>query len=180
MGTNFTALEPEAQTAQRSALFKDAERVLIGCTVHFRKSLIRIRDTASLVDPSMVPRFNQLVNVMQSDTTTELEFDAAAASLCSEFPRVEHWINWWLKGWAQSMAFPAKSRVSREVRSNAPKTSNPVEHQHSLLNHAAGRGHDLISGLMALLKYVEERGAQYKAVVEGMFWCRPNVQGPTY
>ncbi|KAF6748308.1 hypothetical protein DFP72DRAFT_820488, partial [Ephemerocybe angulata] len=169
MGPLFGTLDKKAQKAQREALIEEASAYLLGCDVHFRKSVVRIRDTAALIPTALIPKFTDAIAILTSMDTTELQFDAAFASLEADFPAISGWLKWWAQPWVMSMAFPAKSRVASQLRLDVPRTSNPVEHQHSLINHACGYGHDLVAGVTALLKHIEEREAQYRAIEGGVY-----------
>lgn len=99
--------------------------------------------------------------MMTSTQATEAQWDQAHDKLEREFPACDTWLTWWSQPWVASMAFPAKSKVSRQLREQVPSTSNPIEHQHSLLNQACGSKHDLVAGVLALLKHIQERAALY-------------------
>ncbi|KAF6753423.1 hypothetical protein DFP72DRAFT_814081 [Ephemerocybe angulata] len=162
LGPLLASLDPAAVDAQRAAILSKVAR--IGCNMHFLTSVTRIRDTAALIPPDLIPRFMASIKVMMGNETTESQFDNVAASLSREFPRIRNWLKWWMQPWVMAMVFPAKSPVPSYVRDQVPSTSNPVEHQHHLLNHATTKDQDLIPGAMALLKHVQEREAQYRAI----------------
>jgi hypothetical protein len=140
---------------------EEAERVEVGCNFHFQSSATRTRDTAALVPREDTSRFDDLIQIMTSTQATESQWDRAHDELEREFPACNTWLTWWSQPWVASMAFPAKSKVSLELRERVPRTSNAIEHQHSLLNQACGSKHDLVAGAIMLLKHVQERAAMY-------------------
>ena len=62
------------------------------------------------------------------------------------------------------MIFPACSFVDPAVAEQVLFTSNPAEHQHSLLHHAVGVDRDLIPGAKKLFLHVSEIESQYRAI----------------
>lgn len=158
-GEVFSKLSAAAQAAERKTLEENAH--VVGCNIHFLSSVIRIRDTAALVPPELVSRFRNLIDTLVGIDTTEEQFQKAASRIEEEYPRIKTWIGWWTQSWVAKMAFPAKKLISEERRKQVPSTSNSVEHQHSLLNHAVGYGHDLVDGAENLLLHIQEMEARY-------------------
>ncbi|KAH7908558.1 hypothetical protein BJ138DRAFT_1205112, partial [Hygrophoropsis aurantiaca] len=99
----------------------------------------------------------------------EDEFDSAVKQLRDDFPRVEGWLNWWLRPAFASMIFPSRSQVSPALIERLPGTSNPVETQHSLLHRATGTDQDAHQGVKKIFLHVEEIRAQYNAILSGHF-----------
>jgi hypothetical protein len=62
------------------------------------------------------------------------------------------------------MIFPAQSIVDPSHAQSVPSTSNPAEHQHSLLHHATCIDQDLIPGIQKLFLHVQEIQAQYEVI----------------
>ncbi|RXW14424.1 hypothetical protein EST38_g11427 [Candolleomyces aberdarensis] len=174
LGPLFNQLDPKVQEQQRQALIREAESMEVGCDLHYERSLLRVRNTAAIVPSDHGSRFDDLVQILRGRNTTEDEFDRTVKILTKEFPRLKSWIEWWtLQPGVASMIFPAKSSVDPNIRQQVPSTSNAVEHQHSLLNHASGSLHDLLPGATLLLKHVKEREAQYKAIKNGIYDPHP-------
>ncbi|KAJ7877119.1 hypothetical protein B0H14DRAFT_2567952 [Mycena olivaceomarginata] len=67
------------------------------------------------------------------------------------------------------MIFPAKSAVDPEVAAKVPSTSNPIEHQHSLLHHAVGKDQELVPGMEKIFLHVREMEKKYLAIKDGHF-----------
>ncbi|KAF6749824.1 hypothetical protein DFP72DRAFT_818408 [Ephemerocybe angulata] len=144
-------LDQTAVDAQRTALISEAEAAQLGCVIHFERSVKRLCQTHALVDPSDEPQFRALLQALRSKDPDEMkDFDHNASNLRKDFPEVASWIDWWLQPAIASMIFPARSSVPEDTRNQVPATSNAVEHQHSLLNHAVGKKNDLISGANSL------------------------------
>jgi hypothetical protein len=62
------------------------------------------------------------------------------------------------------MIFPALSVVNPELADKVPSTTNPIEHQHSLLHHATGTDMDLVQGAENIWLHVRELEKQYDAI----------------
>ncbi|KAJ7680004.1 hypothetical protein B0H14DRAFT_2655499 [Mycena olivaceomarginata] len=67
------------------------------------------------------------------------------------------------------MIFPAKSSADPELAAKAPSTTNPIEHQHSLLHHAVGKDQELLPGIEKLFLHVREMENKYNAIKDGHF-----------
>jgi hypothetical protein len=170
MGPLFAHLSPAAQAAERQAISQRSLRARLGCNMHFLASVTRIRDTASLIPPDLVPRFMSFIKTMMGNDTTEPEFDDAVAGLSREFSSIRGWLKWWTQPWVMSMAFPAKSHVLQHIRAKLPTTTNATEHHHHLLNHASIADQELVPGIWAILRHIQELQAQYDAI-RSMFIC---------
>jgi hypothetical protein len=84
------------------------------------------------------------------------------------FPKIKWWLNWWQRPTIATMIFPACSIMDPKVATEIPRTTNPVEHQHSLLHYATGTQHDLLTGIKKIYGHVHELELQYNAIT-GMF-----------
>ncbi|KAH9891606.1 hypothetical protein C8Q73DRAFT_782313 [Cubamyces lactineus] len=135
----------EAQNAQRRVFVGEASAFVQGCEVHFWRSGKRIQRNGALVPPDQSYYFEQLLRRMLDPLCTESDFDVAVRDLRRTFPRIQSWISWWLQPLVARMLFPVKKTMSEEDAARLPRTSNPVETQHSLLHHASGKGHNLIA-----------------------------------
>lgn len=162
MGEQFTSLPKEGQEGVREGFINEAMKAVVGCNMHFLASANRLKDTASLVPPSLSTRFNELTRTLISSDASVVQFDSAVAEIQSDFPKCRGWLSWWMQPWVVSMAFPAKSQVPPNVRDEVPNTTNAVEHQHSLLNDACGYGHDLLDGVHALLRHIQQLAALHR------------------
>ncbi|RXW17986.1 hypothetical protein EST38_g7867 [Candolleomyces aberdarensis] len=169
MGPLFAKLSPAAQAAEREAISQQSQRARLGCNMHFLASVTRIRDTVSLIPSEHVPQFMSFIKTMMGNDTTEPEFDNAVAGLSRDFPAIRGWLKWWTQPWVMSMAFPAKSQVLQHVRKKLPTTTNATEHHHHLLNHAATSDQELLPGIWAILRHMQELQAQYNAIKNGVF-----------
>ena len=99
-----------------------------------------------------------------SHNSSHQDFDDAINALCSTFPKINGWLSWWLRPAFASMIFPACSFVDPAVAEQVPSTSNPAEHQDSLLHHAVGVDQDLIPGAKKLFLHISEIESQYRAI----------------
>lgn len=166
----WSQLGSDLQEQQHKLFVREAEMLEVGCSIHFDRSLRRLRNNGAVVNPDHQSAFDKCIQTMRSKNSTIQEFDNANSELLRQFPRLKNWSTWWTQHPSiASMIFPAKSRVSSELRSELPSTSNPVEHQHSLLNHASGTHHDLLPGASMLQKHVLELEAQHRAVESGVY-----------
>ncbi|KAF9555016.1 hypothetical protein CPC08DRAFT_766248 [Agrocybe pediades] len=166
---SFHTLTAESQKIEREKYLKDTEKAELGCNFHFSESAERLKKNSSLIPPEQIGVFDHYLRVLLYAKTTREEFDEVVQKLQKEFPRVKSWISWWLRPTIASMIFPVCSVVDPKDSSQVPKTSNPVEHSHSLLHHATGTDYDLITGMRKLKLHIDELEAQYKAIKDGHF-----------
>jgi hypothetical protein len=135
---------------------REAEEGEVGCDTHFWRSADRIRKTHSVVPPNSTSTFENSLRELLSPRTTSDRFDEVVRTLKSTFPAAKNWFAWWERGPIASMVFPAKSAVDPEVAAKVPSTSNPIEHQHSLLHHAVGKDQELVPGMEKIFLHVRE------------------------
>ncbi|KAJ7790523.1 hypothetical protein B0H13DRAFT_1936211 [Mycena leptocephala] len=113
--------------------------------------------------------FERGLRELLSPNTTSERFDAAILTLKAMFPAIRSWILWWERRPIASMIFPANSTVDPALAVKVPSTSNPIEHQHSLLHHAVGKDQDLIPRIEKLFLHVREMEKKYNAIKAGHF-----------
>ncbi|KAH6867886.1 hypothetical protein BKA70DRAFT_1492279 [Coprinopsis sp. MPI-PUGE-AT-0042] len=166
---NFGDLAPAAQAAQLAALRTEALDAEAGCQVHFWKQAERVEGTGDLVPPAQRAEFSRLLHKMIAKTTSEEVFDELVSQISREFPNAFGWLSWWLRRSHIGMIFPAKSTIDPDTAAQIPKTSNPVERGHFLLNHASGSDHELLPGIRGLFNHASEFERQFKAVKGGHF-----------
>ncbi|KAK7047011.1 hypothetical protein R3P38DRAFT_3423671 [Favolaschia claudopus] len=161
---NFSSLSPQAQLVERQQLVKEAEEAVVGCEVHFWRSADRISNTHSLVPPEMKHVFQEGVYELLSANTTTERFDQVVRDLKSTFPRTKNWFSWWERGPIAAMIFPVKRSVPPELVARVPSTTNPIEHQHSLLHHGVGKDQELAPGIEKLYLHVREMEKKSRAI----------------
>ncbi|KAL4256927.1 hypothetical protein AB1N83_010648 [Pleurotus pulmonarius] len=166
---SFNFLSSESQVIERQRFYNDALKVQVGCDVHFRNSVTRIKRNGSIIPANKAKDFQAHCETLISPSTNNDHFDQTVRDLQQGFPRARPWLNWWLRPTMASMIFPCKSAVARDLASRVPSTSNPVEHQHSLLHHAVGKDYDIIPGVEKIHLHVKELESQYKAIQGGHF-----------
>ncbi|KAJ6465938.1 hypothetical protein C8R47DRAFT_45502 [Mycena vitilis] len=164
MQPGFSQLAPEAQALQRKLLVEEAQTAQIGCDIHFMRSTVRVKKNGALVPPELYDTFDSAIRRMLTKNTTREQFAETVTLFKTTFPRLVGWVNWWLRPATASMIFPALSVVDPELADKAPSTTNPIEHQHSLLHHATGTDMDLVQGGDAIFLHVREMEKQYKAI----------------
>jgi hypothetical protein len=161
---HFSQLSQAAQDAERKQLVLEAEKGELGCQVHFWRSADQVRKTHSLIPPESATIFEKILRELVSPVTTSERFDEALLLLKTTFPAIKHWISWWERRPIASMIFPAKSSVDPDLAAKAPSTTNPIEHQHSLLHHAVGKDQDLVPGIEKLYLHMREMENKYNAI----------------
>ncbi|KAF8957620.1 hypothetical protein BDZ97DRAFT_1924498 [Flammula alnicola] len=161
MDPRFQSLTAASQEIERNEYLKQAQEAERGCEFHFWQSAERIMSNGALVPQAKSGEFNRLLRSLVSSKTSLEDFDTTVQTLRSEFPRIHGWLSWWLRPAFASMIFPAVSAIDRTIADQIPTTSNPVEHQHSLLHHAVGVDQDLIPGIKKLFLHVQELESQY-------------------
>ncbi|KAJ3557349.1 hypothetical protein NM688_g1521 [Phlebia brevispora] len=167
--TQWASLTSEAQSSQRQKYLKQAADYQKGCVVHFHRSETRVKQDPSLVPPDKRDDFQASINVFLSPDTERTEFDDAVSEFNNTFPQLRNWLRWWLQKKIAPMIFPAYRTMSSIVANALPKTSNPVETQHSLLHHATGTHREPVKGIEEISLHVEELYGQYKAIKAGHF-----------
>lgn len=169
-GPAWKSLSPEAQVMQRNRFQEEALQYQRGCLMHFKTSSNRLRRDGSLVPIALQDTFDHVTNVMLSIHTTTQEYNEAVTRLRTEFPTIKDWLKWWLRPTIASMIFPACSKMSTDLASQIPTTTNPIEAQHSLLHDGAGIDHELGPGIQRLYLHVDKLHVQYQAI-KGKFFC---------
>ncbi|KAJ7216099.1 hypothetical protein GGX14DRAFT_607331 [Mycena pura] len=165
----FASLSKQAQAVERRQLVLEAEKAEVGCEVHFWRSADHVKKTHSLVPPEQAGAFERILRELLSPRTTSECFDTVIQTFKTTFPPLKNWIGWWERRSIASMIFPAKSSTDPTVASKVPSTSNPIEHQHSLLHHAVGRDHELLPGIEKIWLHVEEMRKKSDAIKAGHF-----------
>ncbi|KAK7012998.1 hypothetical protein R3P38DRAFT_3581609 [Favolaschia claudopus] len=167
--TGFASLSPAAQAVERAQLVKEATESVVGCEVHFWRSADRIMNTHSLVPPESKHIFESGLRELVSPSTTSERFDVVLQELKNKFPGTKNWFRWWERAPIMSMIFRSKSAVSPEMAAKVPSTTNPIEHQHSLLHHSVGKEQELVPGIEKLYLHVREMEKKYLAIKGGHF-----------
>ncbi|KAL1942572.1 hypothetical protein VTO73DRAFT_6174 [Trametes versicolor] len=164
---DWDKLSPNAQVEQRRTFVDEASNFLQGCEIHFWRSAKRLEKNGSLVPADQRDDFEYLLRQMLSPNLTVLEFDETVQTLREDFPRIKNWITWWMQPLVARMIFSVMKTMSESDARQLPRTSNPVETQHSLLHHASGKGHDLLPGVRALFLHMQEMERHDQAILDG-------------
>ena len=93
------------QVSQDSTI--DWERLYKFCTVHYQRSVERVKSNYGVVEFGRQEDFQNLINVFVSKTTTTEEFDSALNSMLREFPKCRPLIEWHLEHFRGKLIFPA-------------------------------------------------------------------------
>jgi hypothetical protein len=168
LNPGFSSLTKASQLIERQAYLEEAQSAELGCSFHFWQSATRLKANGTLIPRDSTDTFDHILHTLVSPATSSEDFSKNVQVLRTDFPRINGWLNWWLRPNFASMIFPACSKVNLAVSTQVPSTSNPAEHSHSLLHHAVGTDHDLIPGIKRLFLHVQEIEAQYNAI-KGMF-----------
>lgn len=163
--SGVSKLAPAAYSAQLEALREEAKEYQKGCQVHFKTSVNRIKQDLSLVTTEFRPLFDSAIETILSLDSNREEFDNAISILRETFPGLKGWIKWWIKDSIAHMIFPACSKMSGDLTSQTPDTSNPVESHHSLLHHGSGKNHDPITGMHQIWLHVNQLKGHYDAII---------------
>ena len=164
MTVGYFSLTKESQKIEREKYISEAQDVERGCEFHFWQSAERIKANGGLIPRPQSRDFESLLRRMVSVNTGPKEFQELVDMFSTQFPSVYGWLKWWLKPTISPMIFPACRSPDFDISSMVPKTSNPSEHQHSLLHHAAGSDQDLLPGIKLLYLHVTEIERQYTAI----------------
>ncbi|KAJ7036408.1 hypothetical protein C8F04DRAFT_1181418 [Mycena alexandri] len=122
---------------------------------------------ASVIGVKHLFRFETLINVLESENSTVVEFLEAVELLRAEFPEVRPWLSWWILPGNSSMIFPAMQTMPAELRAKLPNSTNASESGHWLLYRAVGHGFDLWEGIRCLYRFRREAEMLYAAITAG-------------
>ncbi|KAH6892792.1 hypothetical protein BKA70DRAFT_1440594 [Coprinopsis sp. MPI-PUGE-AT-0042] len=165
----FDGLCTDAKEAQLKALRAEALSAEAGCHIHFWRHAERVEGTSDLVPAARRAEFRGLLYRMVASKTSEDDFDATVSQISRDFPDAFGWLSWWLRPSHVGMIFPAKSSVDPTTADEIPKTSNPIECSHFLLNHAGGSHNDFLPGIKKMFGHVKEIERQFDAVIAGHY-----------
>ena len=143
----------------------EARKFQKGCWTHFRASVRRIKQNGQLVPRNRIGQIEALVDKLSLENMEPSDFDATVAEFYAAFEDLGDWISWWLRPSIAGMIFPSKKIMSDELSDKLPRTSNPVETQHSLLHHGAGKNHDSLRGFDAIHLHAEAMRRSYEAII---------------
>ncbi|TFK81763.1 hypothetical protein K466DRAFT_501589, partial [Polyporus arcularius HHB13444] len=167
------------QTAERTVRLDEASLYQQGCHTHYQRSAMRLKKNQAIIPPHLLDTFEATLQTLLAPTTTLEEYKSSVDMLRSTFPPVLHgWLDWWHQPKIAAMIFPAcrvqdsENALEDFRQHDIPKTSNPVETQHSLLHHATGTSYDLIPGIEATFRHTQQLEKQYVAA--------QGVSGNTY
>ncbi|KII94260.1 hypothetical protein PLICRDRAFT_171919 [Plicaturopsis crispa FD-325 SS-3] len=162
-------LSNEAIAVERRRYIEEARAAEIGCETHFYRSSTRLKKNGLLVPPALINTFDDYIRQLMSVDTDDAQFAAVVRDFNVDFPRCHGWLKWWLRPTIASMIFASKRVMESELMKKYPTSSNPVEHQHSLLHHATQIDNDLIPGIKGLYLHIRELEEQYNAIRAGHF-----------
>ncbi|KAF8197330.1 hypothetical protein K438DRAFT_1585218 [Mycena galopus ATCC 62051] len=154
----WNTLSDKSRSAEASALRARAE----GCIVHLKRSLHKIKQ---VIGKKYLYRFEMLINVLESERTTPVEFLQAVEQIRADFPEVRPWLAWWILPGNGSMIFPAMQKMPAELRAKLPNSTNASESNHWLLYRAVGFGFDLWEGIRRLYRFQRETEMLYAAIL---------------
>jgi hypothetical protein len=156
-------LSPEAADMQHDVFFEEARNAQQGCLFHFKQSARRLEQSFALISKDKRVDFSRFVDKIISVTNPET-FDQLVSAFRLQFhaeKKVHGWLNWFLRPNIAKTIFPACQSTDR---TKFPKTTNAIEHSHSLLHHATGTKHDLIQGILQIVLHVSELKRKYYAI----------------
>lgn len=160
----YAGLSGNALKKAHEALIKEAEQIKSGCESHFLRSAVKLASNGEIVPLIHCADFMKMIYRLISRHTTIEEYNEIMTELRRQFPKTKWWLNWWQRPTIATMIFPACSIMDPKVSTEIPRTTNPVEHQHSLLHHATGTQHDLVTGIKKIYNHVHELELQYDAI----------------
>ncbi|EJK49890.1 hypothetical protein THAOC_31187 [Thalassiosira oceanica] len=85
----------------------DWERLYKFCLVHFQRSVERVKTNYSVVPHGRQDEFQEMVDVLLSEETTEEQFLDTVDKILQEFPLTTNWIEWYLEHFRGALVFPA-------------------------------------------------------------------------
>ena len=160
----WTSFSEAAQATERNELRLKAREFQRGCWTHFRSAVRRIKQNTALVPPNRLALFESLIDEIATATMEPQQFDELITRFHTSFQHLGNWISWWTRPSIAAMIFPSRMKMSAELVEQLPRTSNPVETQHSLLHHGSGKNHDALKGLEMIHMHVEGLRRQYEGI----------------
>ena len=162
----WNTLSEESRTTEAGNLRIRAEALIKDCLVHWKRSLHKIKQ---VIDAKSLYRFEQLIGVLEGQSTAAIEFLQAVEHIHTEFPEVRPWLAWWILPGNGSMIFPAMQKMPPELRAKLPNSTNAAESHHWLLYRAVGTGFDLWEGIRRLYRFQRETEMLYNAIIGNFF-----------
>lgn len=132
-----------------------------GCAFHFMEQATRVKN---MIDAERIEDFDRVLHKMVRTTMPDDEFQAVVDSVYRDFPEVWGWFSWWLRPSIIGMIFPSKSSTDPNIAALVPKTSNPVEHSHSLLNLATGKNNGVLEGIQKTFQLAQKFHSEDTAI----------------
>jgi len=136
-------------TRTMDELKEAAEKLIRGCSEHFRAGVTRISKISAVIPPKLAEAFKYRA-LSLLDASDSLEFLSQAAAIVRDFPSTKSWLNWWMRESHASMLFKSQRKMDIDLWNSIPSTTNAEEAMHWKLYSAAGRDHPILEGLHAL------------------------------
>ncbi|KAF8075742.1 hypothetical protein FPV67DRAFT_1648897 [Lyophyllum atratum] len=148
-------------------LRKKAEGLLRGCQEHFRAGVTRVSRINGVIPPNMTDDFvARAVGLL--NLPSPAAFRDEAALLARDFPKLNDWVEWWIRPAHASMLFSSERTMDVEIWESIPATTNAEEAMHWKLYSACGRDHAPLEGLNSLWMFAEYYERQYTANLKGV------------
>ncbi|KAL1715944.1 hypothetical protein EV715DRAFT_293655 [Schizophyllum commune] len=151
----------------RDELEAKALRLLKGCRQHFSAQVTRVSGIGGVVHPlrreEFCNRARDLVNLK-----SKADFQSAANSLLRDFPKVQPWLEWWLRDNTARMVFESQREMDIELWNSLPETTNAEESLHNKIYKGIGKDFTLMEGLNALWLFADGLQKQSSAAESGM------------
>jgi hypothetical protein len=154
----WDTLSAESRATEAATLRLQAEGLIKGCIVHWKRSLHKIKQ---VIRKRHLFRFEGLIGVLEAERTTSAEFLQAVEQIRAEFPEVRPWLAWWVMPGNGSMIFPAMQKMPTDLRAKLPNSTNASESNHWLLYRAVGFHFDLFEGIRRLYRHQRDTEMLY-------------------
>lgn len=159
-------LDHDSYATEREGYCARAQKLLKGCDVHFERSVKRLAINHAYVPHGSGDRFRVMCNDLRA-TPDLARFNELERSLRDEFPKCSSWLDWWKRPPICHLIFRAHQIMDETLRRSIPNSTNPVESLHWSMVQSTSTGHEVLSGLNALLLYTQ-RVQRQDLAVEGM------------
>ena len=116
LGKSFIiTLESHAKSINHASITRDEVRTFVKkCSVHFKRSMLRVAQNGAAVPPSQQQEFRNLIDRMCAQSTSFMSFEKTVAETLKKFPDTEPFFKWHLHPDRAMSFFPACQNLTED------------------------------------------------------------------
>jgi hypothetical protein len=135
-----------------------AQALLKGCTVHWERNVLKVARDAHYVPSDEQDDFRSLCDELRRTSTME-RFRRIEQHIRQRWKEVGAWLDWWMNPSIGRMIFEAFKIMDPTLSASLPNEST-----HYSIYQSVGKGHQILAGLEALLRFAQRLQRQSDAV----------------